>query len=142
MLVTEHGIYISKCIPFFIFVFFLHFFQFTSCSNTYHSGGWPISWPSCFPNIMPFDVFLWGCVEDYIYRTSVDVSATRHARIMKAKKCWPIYGMNWSIHLMQWGSLGVSMLRWNKAHTCVLNEGTVCKRLHISLHFSCHMVNV
>jgi hypothetical protein len=36
---------------------------------------------------MPFDVFLWGCVEDYIYRTSVDVSVTLHALIMKAKKC-------------------------------------------------------
>jgi hypothetical protein len=36
---------------------------------------------------MCLDVFLWGCVEDNIYRTSVDVSETLHARIMKAKKC-------------------------------------------------------
>jgi hypothetical protein len=33
---------------------------------------------------MHLDVFLWGCVEDYIYRTSVDVSATLCAKIMKS----------------------------------------------------------
>jgi len=35
---------------------------------------------------MPLEVFMWGCVEVYIYRTCVEVSATLCVRIMKAKK--------------------------------------------------------
>jgi hypothetical protein len=88
---------------------------------------------------MPLDVFLWGCVEDYIYRTSVDVSATLHARIMKAKKCW------WDELVYLPDAVRVTRdfhVEVEQSTHRVLNEGTVRKRLHISLHFICHIVNV
>jgi hypothetical protein len=50
------------------------------------SGRWldcggPISGPTCTP---PFDFIQWKCMKDYVYRTSVDDTATLCTKIIKA----------------------------------------------------------
>jgi hypothetical protein len=76
-------------------------------------------WPPQYPDIAPLDFFLLRYVKDYIYGTSVDVTAILHARkikeIQSVAECWPINRQNWAITLMWIRPLGAPMLRWTRA---------------------------
>jgi len=77
---SEIGIYICKQTVHFSCILFFHSFpevllKYSLCMREMLGGG-PNSWLLQSPDIMPLNVLLWGCVKDYVCRTSVDDKAT------------------------------------------------------------------
>jgi hypothetical protein len=85
MLVTEFEIYINVLLfsadLFFYLISFIFRHLEALATHEVNTGWWIILLALYSHGIIPLDFFLWGCLNDSVFRNSVDGTATLHGRV-------------------------------------------------------------
>lgn len=119
MLVTEFEIYVNVLLFsadwFFCFISFIFRHLEARATHEINTGWWIILLAPYFHGIIPVVFFLWGCLNDSVFRNSVDGTATLHGGVWW-KTYWPIHGHNWPVSFTSSGPLGVRLMTWTEVH--------------------------